>query len=297
MTNNLSSYKIFCVVAKTGNISSAAKELYISQPAVSKAISKLEQNLNIALFTRTSRGVTLTYEGKLLYSQVEGAFQSIEQGEKQMKRIAELGAGHLSLGVSTTLCKFVLLPYLKDFIQANPHIKISISCQSTNHTIRDIESGDIEIGLTGETNPLANCDFHPISEIQDVFVTTQSYLDNLKIREGGAITDMYKSATFILLDTDNVTRQYVDKFFLENHIHPENVMEVSTMDLLIEFAKTGLGIACVIKNFVRRELHSGELVEYPMPAMMAPRRIGFLHPKASAPTPAVGQFISFYQNR
>ena len=87
MSNNLSSYKIFCAVANQGNISSAAKELFISQPAVSKAISKLEQNLNVILFERTSRGVTLTYEGRLLYTQVEGAFHAIRQGEDQIKEL------------------------------------------------------------------------------------------------------------------------------------------------------------------------------------------------------------------
>jgi len=63
---NLSQYKIFYEVAKAGNISKAAKELFISQPAISKVISKLEENLEITLFTRNSRGVALTMEGQTL---------------------------------------------------------------------------------------------------------------------------------------------------------------------------------------------------------------------------------------
>ncbi|MEG1847423.1 MAG: LysR family transcriptional regulator, partial [Lachnospiraceae bacterium] len=90
MTNHLSAYKIFCTVAQCGNISNAAKSLFISQPAVSKAIAKLEQDLAIPLFYRTSKGVTLTYEGNLLFTQVDGAFHAIEQGERQIKRISEL---------------------------------------------------------------------------------------------------------------------------------------------------------------------------------------------------------------
>ena len=67
MTQNLSSYYVFYIAAKTGNISAASKELYISQPAVSKSITKLEANLNTKLLIRSSRGVTLTREGEILY--------------------------------------------------------------------------------------------------------------------------------------------------------------------------------------------------------------------------------------
>ena len=73
MNQNLSLYRIFYTVAQTGNISRAAEELFISQPAISKSISKLENNLNSILFKRNSRGVTLTPEGELLYNYTKKA--------------------------------------------------------------------------------------------------------------------------------------------------------------------------------------------------------------------------------
>ena len=84
---NLSQYKIFYEVAKAGNISKAAKELFISQPAISKVISKLEENLEITLFTRNSRGVALTMEGQTLYEHISEAFRHISLGEKQIRRL------------------------------------------------------------------------------------------------------------------------------------------------------------------------------------------------------------------
>ena len=77
MEQNLSSYRIFYAVANTENISRAAKELYISQPAISKSIQKLEENLGVKLFERSSRGVTLTPEGELLYTHVKSAFETL----------------------------------------------------------------------------------------------------------------------------------------------------------------------------------------------------------------------------
>ncbi|MEF2735064.1 MAG: LysR family transcriptional regulator, partial [Blautia sp.] len=111
MDQNLSLYKVFYTVANTGNISKAAAELYISQPAISKSIRKLEQNLEVTLFSRNSRGVHLTEEGEVLYDYVQKAFYSLQLGEMQLKKINELGIGHLRIGVSTTLCKYVLLDY------------------------------------------------------------------------------------------------------------------------------------------------------------------------------------------
>ena len=112
MNQNLSSYWIFYTVANAGNISKAAKELYISQPAISKSIQKLEDNLGCKLFSRSSRGVILTDEGQLLYGHVKEAFETLNQGEEKLKRSIDLGVGHLQIGVSSTLCKHILLPYL-----------------------------------------------------------------------------------------------------------------------------------------------------------------------------------------
>ena len=78
---NLALYRVFYAVAKNKNITKAAKELFISQPAISKDISKLEANLNCTLFLRTSRGVSLTKEGELLFHHIHSAFSSIEAGE------------------------------------------------------------------------------------------------------------------------------------------------------------------------------------------------------------------------
>ena len=154
MNQNLSLYRIFYTTARTGNISRAAEELFISQPAVSKSISRLEQSLGTELFTRSSRGVQLTEEGELLYSHVRSAFQTLESAENQLRIRREFGMGQLRIGVSSTLCKYILLPCLKDFVKLHPHLRVTISCQSTNHTMRMLEEGELDLGLTGKPEKL-----------------------------------------------------------------------------------------------------------------------------------------------
>lgn len=292
MQENLNLYYVFFTVAKNLNITTAAKELYISQPAVSKSISKLEDNLGIQLFTRSSKGVSLTYEGELLYQKLSTAFYSIEQGEMQLKKITKYSVGHISIGVSTTLCKYVLLPYLTKFKKAYPHISISISCQSSVETLQAISKEQLDIGLIGQPKENPQFCFHSIREIRDLFVTTPEYLSSLRDLHGDN-PDYTKNATFLLLNKANLTRQHIDHYLEANDIVFENIMEVSSMDLLIEFAKTGLGIAAVIESFVQDDIDTGILVPFSFDADFPSRNIGFVYAKDMPHTKAMESFLSF----
>lgn len=297
MENNLNLYYIFYTVANHKNISGAAKELYISQPAISKAISKLEAGLNTKLFIRSSRGVSLTPEGEMLYGQVKNAFISIQNGEKQLQKANELGISQLSIGVSITLCKYILLPYLQRFVKDNPHVKVTITCHPSMETIKDIENGITDIGLVGIPESNSGLCFTPLTEIQDTFVTTKRYLDNFKIREGtdsGNKPGLLENATFMMLNKENVSRKYVDNYLISNHIYMENVIEINTMELLIEFAKIDLGIACVIKDFVKEELACGTLKELTFRRNIPKRQVGLVYRADAHISDAMHNFISYF---
>lgn len=294
MNQNLSSYRIFYTVANTGNISKAAKELYISQPAISKSIQKLEESVGCKLFSRSSRGVVLTDEGKLLYEHVSEAFETLTMGEEKLKRSIELGVGHLKIGVSSTLCKYLLLPYLKEFIRQNPHISISISCQSTNDTLKLLEDNKIDIGLIGKPENLKNIHFDFLEEIEDIFVAAKDYLRNLKAR-GIQKDHILQSSTLMLLDKNNMTRQYIDDYLQENQIIIKDSIDISDMDLLIDFARIGVGVACVIKNFVREDLENGTLMEIPLGFPIHKREVGFAYKTATKPSKSLAEFIHFYK--
>ena len=262
MEQNLSQYKIFYEVAKAGNISKAAKELYISQPAISKAIGKLEDSLGLSLFTRSSRGVQLTSEGEILFEHAREAFEALERGEQELRRIQEFDIGHLRIGVSNTLCKYILLPYLKTFIDQYPHMKVTIESQSTVQTLNRLEQQKIDLGLVAEPSLRRDLAFIPVMDIQDIFVSTKAYMENLYLREG-AQTNIFETGNIMLLD-----------------------------DLLIEFAKIGLGVACVIRELVQKELDTGVLMEIPLKNPINRRTIGFAyHPSNQAM--ALKTFLEF----
>lgn len=301
---SIDSYKIFNTVARTGNITNAAKSLYISQPAVSKAITKLEQALSITLFTRSSRGVKLTDEGRLLYEYTSDAFQRLRDGENALHQINSLGIRHLRIGTSTTLCRYLLLPYLKEFISLYPHIHLTIQCQSTYHTLSMLADKKVDIGLIGKPDKLpADFEFIYLTDIEDIFAATPTYLNNLKYREKlidksdeygyNEFEKLISTGTLMLLDEENITRQYLNQYMNKLNIKAEHILEVSSMDLLIEFAKIGLGIACVVQSFVEKELRSGQLIKLPMMHKLAKREAGLIYDMKKPMSEPVSRFIDF----
>lgn len=321
MEQNLNHYKIFYEAAKTGNISKAAETLYISQPAVSKSITKLEQSLGQTLFIRSKRGVKLTAEGTTLYTYLKQAFESIDTAEKALRHASELGMGQLRIGVSTSLCKHILLSYLQDFIRENPHVKITIECNPTFETIQLLKQDKIDIGLICDTPLEKGYHFSPLRSIQDTFVTTQTYLDNLQVREGeladnnSNLKDNVKENTYhtshdipmaglfffsdtknhvsshidlsseeilekcnlMLLDKENISRIFIDECLKSHQIHPGQILEINNMDLLIDFAAIGMGVACVVREFVTSYIENGQVIELPMDFDIPKRTIGFVY--------------------
>ena len=308
----LSSYHIFNAVAEAGNLSKAAKALTISQPAISRAVSKLEQNLSVKLFVRGSRGVHLTEEGRLLYEHTKTAFDSLRQGEENLRRLTGLGAGTLRIGVSTTLCKHILMPYLKQFVEAYPHIQITIRCQSSKETLELLEQGNLDIGLVSRAESLHLLEFLPVTEIQPVFVATETYLKNVTLREqndaplaknrrssakkaSGTPLSHLKNGTLMLPDKNHSSRAYTEDYLNKHQIDAGQILEVSSTDLLVDFAKIGLGIGCVIKEFVQNELDNKTLVELPLPVKPEKHTIGFAYKKTHYQSGSLQKFIDFYK--
>ena len=261
----LNLYNIFLAVAQTGSISSASKRLFISQPAVSKAIKQLEDELGTTLFFRSSKGVSLTEDGELLYSHIQSAFNEINAGELLLRSRKELGVGRIRFGASNTLCKYILLPRLQKYVRKNPHISISINCQSSLHTRALIDSRDIDIGLIATPDSQRGLKLYSAGSIHDTFVASPGYIKNLLLRENTNMHNLFQGANLMLLTRDNVTRTYVDSYLNDMLLSQTTLMEIGSMDLLIEFAKTGLGIGCVIREFVKNELESGALMEVTPP--------------------------------
>ncbi|MDU5596420.1 MAG: LysR family transcriptional regulator [Lachnospiraceae bacterium] len=292
MEQHLAQYRIFFEVAKAGSISKAAKLLYISQPAISKSILRLEENLEIALFTRTSKGVSLTPEGQIFYEYLQNAFSAIEAGETHLAKIKQFNIGKITVGTSNTLCKYILLPYLNRFMKENPHTMVSIFTQSSDETSFLLSENKIDIGLVAKPSRTQSMSYISIMEIHDIFVASPAYLSSLKHIFNNNF-DPLRDGNIMMLDKNNATRRFIDSCIEGSKLQLNQSIETGNMELLIEFAKTGIGIACVIKEFIQKELEEGTLIEIEMPPdLYIPKReIVFLYDEKNF-NPSLIKFIS-----
>ena len=174
-------YRIFYTVANCGNITEASKELLISQPAISKSIKNLEEQLGGQLFTRNKRGVILTEEGKEFYKYIKHAIEYINNAENKFTQLINLETGTIKIGISTTLTKTFLLPYLEEFHKLYPNINIEIITNITSELIPKLRNGLIDIVIMniskkdyGNDIQITKC-----NEIHDCFVVNNTYKDLL----------------------------------------------------------------------------------------------------------------------
>ena len=145
MNINMELYKVFYMVAKNGSISATANTLFISQPAITSQIKKLEYQLGVSLFTRTKHGVILTEEGKILFDYVKNGIESIINGENAITNLKKLDTGTIRIGVSTTLCRYILMPYLEKFHEQYPKIDIQINNNLSNNLLKELRNGNLDI--------------------------------------------------------------------------------------------------------------------------------------------------------
>ncbi len=268
---NLSRYKIFLAVAECKSISKAAGQLYISQPAVSITIKKLEDNLNTTLFIRKSKGVELTENGRKLYDNAKKAFNILLDTEDRLR--FHQNTGYLRIAASNVLCKHFLMPYLKEFTSLYPDTDISITCTSSSVACSMIEQCNIDLALVAKPENIGTAVYHSLGVIEYIFVCTPTYRDKLKCNN----EKIFERGNIILLDKDNVSRRHLNSYYAQNKINPLHILEVNEMDLLIEFAKMGIGVSCVVKQFVEHELSTGSLIEIELSKPIPPREIGFLY--------------------
>ena len=257
--NNFEYYKVFYHVATSGSLTMAAKELNISQPAVSQSVRQLETALGTKLFTRASKGVRLTGEGSLLYGYVAKGYEQIRLGEQKLEQMLNLELGEIHIGASDMTLQFYLLPYLEQFHEKYPHIKVMVSNAPTPETLRNLNENKIDFGVV--STPFDNqggLQVTNVREIEDVFVAGRKFISYknrmLDLQE-------LEKMPIIYLEGATSTRSYMDSFLQKNNVYVRPEFELATSDMIVQFALRNLGVGCVVRDFAREYLEDGRLFE------------------------------------
>lgn len=275
-------YRIFYVVANHCNITKASEELSISQPAISKSIKSLEEQLGGQLFVRTKRGVLLTEEGKEFYNYIKQAIEYINNAENKFTDLINLETGCIKIGINTTLTKEFLIPYLEEFHSLYPKIDIQIITNLTSDLIPKLRNGLIDIVILNLNNKNYGNDIDIIKckKINDCFVVNNKYKD-LTLKEL-SLKDL-NNYPLILQAKGSNTREFLDNIARENGVVFKPNIELASYSLVVEFSKIGLGIGYVTKEYIKEAVKNKELFELKIKENIPSRYIGIALSKNHVP--------------
>ena len=275
-------YRIFYTVANHGNITKASEELNISQPAISKSIKNLEAQLGGQLFVRTKRGVLLTEEGKEFYTYIKQAIEYISNAENKFTELINLETGCIKIGISATLTKEFLLPFLEKFHALYPKINIQIVTNITTDLLPKLKNGLIDIIILNLTNQNYGNDIDIIKckKINDCFIVNHNY-------KGLADKELSMSNLndypLILQIKGSNTRHFLDQVARENGVVLKPNIELASYTLVVEFAKIGLGIGYATKEYIKYQIKNKELYELKIKEKIPSRYIGIALSKNHLP--------------
>lgn len=295
MNINLELYKVFYTVANHLNITNASKELLISQPAISKSIKTLEDQLGGPLFIRTKRGVILTEEGKELYYYIKEAMSFINNAENKFKDLINLETGTIRIGISQTLTKQFLLPYLEIFHKTYPKIKVQINTSTSNNAIKDLRKGDIDL-IISNLPPKIDTDLEVIKvkEIQDCFIVNKDYLDLTKRKISLSELNNYP---LILQPQNNNTRKFLDNYTNQNNVILNPTMTLGSYNLVVEFTKIGYGIGYATEEYIQNDLNNKNLFKLDITPKIPPRSIGIIISKNNIPSFSAKKLIEIIKEK
>ena len=281
--------RVFLEVAKQGNISAAAQNLFISQSAVSQSVKQLEEQLQVRLFSRSTRGVSLTSEGKLLLEYVSHALGLLQSGEEKIAASRQLLTGELIIGASDTVTKTYLLSRLEAFHKDYPDIRIRILNGSTSMVLDYLHAGQVDIAFASEAPDETVYSVRHCVDTHTIFVAAPDYLEFDKVYTMEEIAAL----PLILLERKASSRVYVERYFQDHgvQIHPE--IELGSHNLLISLARIGLGVACVTEEFSLSGLSRGVIVPLKTDFEIPPRAVTMCTLQGVTPTSAANRFMDF----
>ena len=290
MSVKLESYRVFKEVAEVGNITAAAQALYISQSAVSQSIKQLENDLQTRLFSRNSRGVTLTAEGRMLYEDVRSAMGLRETGEAKLSQTRELQMGQLIIGASDTVTSQFLLPYLDSFHREHPAIHIQIISGRSHKVLGLLRSGKVDIAFASTPTDLTSLETYPCFPTHSIFVAGAGYPCDFD-----HVYSLEEMSAFplILLERKASSRLYLERFFLQNGLKLNPEIELGARSLLVDLAAIGFGVAGVTEEFVTRDLESGRLRQLKTSFQIPPRSVDMCMLRDVPQTAAAERFAAF----
>jgi LysR family transcriptional regulator, low CO2-responsive transcriptional regulator len=278
----------FVILARTGSFTQTARELFLTQSAVSHSMKALETDVGCRLLDRMGRKVMLTQAGEHLLHHAERVLLEMNAARSGIERLGKWGVGRLRLGAPATLCSTLLPTVLREFKESFPQSLISIEPGDSLDSIPLLEDNRADLALTMELKPDDRFEFLPLFTDDLAFIASPMHP---WAAAGSVPRAEIARQNLVIYGRKSLTWRLIDDYFREEDIVLNTVIELGSMDAMKELVKLNLGVGILAPWACQRELRDRSLVALSLGRRKLRRRWGILHWRARRLTLAEETFI------
>jgi len=258
---NLDYLKAFYVAANCKSFSQTAKILHLSQSSVSLQIKQLEEYWDFQLFERTTKKISLTPAGAILYTKVEKLLSLLNETENELKELKSIVHGDLKVGASLTIGEHILPFILADFKKMYPQVDMSLKVYNSEQIVEKLLHHEINLGFIESMLSYPSLTQIPFAEDELIIITSP----HSKFTESSDITiDELLHFPFVIREKGSGTRQVMEDTLRKNQVDPEQlniIMEFEQTETIKSAVEAGMGLSIISKSAVRKELAQKTLIQ------------------------------------
>jgi DNA-binding transcriptional LysR family regulator len=276
MTHPIDSRQLraFATLARKGSFTLAAKELFLSQSAVSHSMKALEQEVGCRLFDRMGKKVLLTQAGETLLHHVEKILLEMSAARAALEQLGKWGKSRLRIGASTTACQYILPAVLREFKESFPQCLIAIEPGDSLEAIEALRANRIDLALTLEPRHEEQMEFHPLFTDELMFLVGAMH----PWAQGRHVVRVeIPKQSYVLYNKSSYTFRLIEDYFRQEDMVLNTVIELGSMEATKELVKLGLGVSILAPWIAQKELQEGSLVSLPLGKRKLKRNWGILH--------------------
>ena len=290
---NVRHLEIFVKVAKTKSMSETARQLYMTQPAISQTISELENELNTKLFDRIKQKLVLTDAGDVLYAYSRKVLSLLDEAKVTIDNLNHLKEGKLHIGASTTIGIYLLPKIISSFKKKYERIDVHFTINNTKVIEDMVTSHLFDVGIVeGEIH---SDDLHSIELLHDeLYLVCSSKHDWVKAKNIQTIelTDVIKEP-IILREKGSGTREIVEREFLKQNVPLKSSHELNNTEAIKKAVEENIGVAFISKIAVEEELKTGQLKKINVNNCKFTRSFNLIYHKDKYQSPLFKAFLTF----
>jgi len=253
---NFNQLKIFYAVARKKSFTMAAKELFLTQPAVTIQIQKMEANYGTKLFDRVGKKISLTEPGKILLLYAEKILILLAQADEALIDVKMLKSGKLTIGASATVGSYYLPKIFAVFGKKYPGIEIEMNVTNSYIVVEDVLAFKNDLGFVGRLHHLERLVVIPFLQEELVLIVPPDH--PFAHEEGVSLRDL-AGQPFIAREVGSATRELLEEKVGRKGISLKVAMDLASNEAIKKAVENGLGISIISRYVVQKEVDQGLL--------------------------------------